>query len=302
MAVTRPSDIIFSPSLVADLVDGRMYNGRVGKVLASPYVEPITGIEPNKSGKTIDIPYYKEVSGNSGVQTWSGSAFTPDKLQLDSVSATINTYAVNFENDLVAWNLIANSDNPEDAMASYVARKAQEKLFTLILAAIEAKVTEEDISHASAPTSANYLSYTALDKHATKSFGDSYNGDENPLLVIGHSKALYDFRADSKVQTAIQYTGRNISENPWTDAGAFRLFNSDMVTKSGSGSTTDYYTYLLKEGAIKIYTNMLDVPDTGKRKSNTLDIEHMFAFQFAVAVNPEYDVPVSAIISNSSLS
>ena len=303
MAVTRPSDI-FAVSLVADAIDARRYN-RTGRLLNSPYIVDRTGqIEPNKSGKTIDFPYVKDTSGNAGVQTWSGSALTSDKLEITSEQASVVQSAVNFTNDFAALKLIQNSANPEALMAEFVVKKMQEKVVTAIYAAIEADVTESDISHASAPVAGNFLTASIADRYATLAFGDTMNSDEVPPLVIAHSHVMYDVKNDTKVQTSLQYAGRNITEAPWLDIAGYNFFQSDLVTAgdSGDGAIRDYTSYILKAGAVQIYLNVHDelFGDT-VRAANTLDMNTVFPFEYAVCITPSAVTPVAAVIANSSL-
>ena len=296
--LTSPS-AIFAPDVVLTLADERMFND-TGLINSAYVVDARATAAVDHAANNVCFLYYADVTGNNKIQTNTvdGTELDGDGHNLKSETITLSRGIYNTNNDASALRNLANTVDPDSFLADAFVKYMNETILKAIYTKCDASTNKKDISGGSG--SAAYPTLKGIKGQAAKWFGERAR-KERPALVM-HSTPLDDIENDSSVVTANNYNNTDPSQTPWMGLQGFNVIASDLVTVSGTGSSTKYNSYVLLPGAVEIYVKINeDMFGNSVRVPNTSLMNTIFTFDYAVHVKRDSIVPVGVYQSKSAL-
>ena len=285
MAATNPS-AIYNPNTTMQLIDENLYTDT--EVLGTSYVPDVTGnVETNYAGDKLVIPIDVEVEGNAGVITnpVNGTVSAYDTNQIDFVEVTIKRGLYNLADDNYSLAKMARLTNPEQWLAERFLKKAKGTIYNEMKSVLDGVAAGYKTDISAEVGSDAYLSLNnGIKKNNKKFFGDK--GRQEKALVIINSAPMLDIEGDTTVQTSLQYGSRN-DEAAWLGLAGFNWHTNDVVTTSGTGSSTTYNTYMVLPGGLSMYFRIVpELFGDQVRIPGTTAFNTIFAFDYAVFETP----------------
>lgn len=243
MASTRLSNIIV-PSVWNPYVVNRTME--LSNLWTSGIVQNVPELNGfnNAGGNIINMPFWQDLSGESEVLSATGTALSVNPITSAQDGAVVQFRGKAWgENNVAA--VLSGGDPMQaigDLVAGWWARDLQRILMSILVGIFDSSTMASNILDISGVANGQGITgYGMLD--AFQLLGDASDG---VTAIMMHSATRTQLLKDNLIEFIPQSEGQAALP---TFMGK-RIVVDDSLTKTGSGSTTVYNTYLFGEGAI----------------------------------------------------
>jgi hypothetical protein len=243
MASTRLSNVIV-PSIWNPYVVQRTME--LSNLWTSGIVQNVPELNGfnNAGGNIINMPFWQDLSGESEVLSATGTALSVNPITSAQDGAVVQFRGKAWgENNVAA--VLSGGDPMQaigDLVAGWWARDLQRILMSMLVGIFDSSTMASNILDISGVANGQGITgYGMLD--AFQLLGDASDG---VTAIMMHSATRTQLLKDDLIEFIPQSEGQAALP---TFMGK-RIVVDDSLTKTGSGSTTVYNTYLFGEGAI----------------------------------------------------
>ena len=240
MAVTKISDVIVPEQFARYVSERTAEKSNIlnsGIAIANPMLNTlITG-----GGKTIQMPYWKDLSGADEVLSDS-TPLTPGKIDAGKDIAAVLYRGKAFGANELAGALAGDApvDEIVEKFAAYRARQEQKALISVLTGAFAASSMSNHVLDKSAATG-GIDGNMVLD--AKQLLGDSA---DQLAAVMMHSAVFTELQK----QNLIQYTTTSDGKIEFATYLGYRIITDDGMPVDTTGNDPIYTTYLFANGAV----------------------------------------------------